>query len=584
MWHEWCISPWSLRAPKGQASRFMGKHVAEPYDLTMNTTAPGGEPVHTSIATKFMIGVTAALVTVLGVNLGLDIRQQRAQAEEDLREQARMVATQVIAMREFIARNQDRINRDSHGHFEFKYLNPAAVGRGVGQIFAEMSDYQYKQTRLQVRMAENMPDAFEVEALRRFASHPDLAEVVGYTGSGQDRVFRYMVPLKMEASCLPCHGPPAGEPDIAGYPKEGLQVGELAGALSITIPTERFEARLTQSTRSRATVIVLATGLSLALIGFLNHQLVARPLAALAGVTRRIGQGRWEVPEEVVRDLRAHQETSPLVDAIQAMSDELQALYRNLEQKVAERTRQLQEAHADLEALHRSQTEFYSAMTHEFRTPLTSIIGFSQLLLSPGGDPLTPGQREHLKDILESAQRLLQLVNDLLDASRLQAGQMPLRIAAVDLGEAVQEALAVVRPLAQQREITVTCHIPADLPLVAADDLRVLQILLNLLSNAIKFTQVGGEVALTAEARSDLVQVSVRDNGPGIPPEDHEVIFQLFRRGSAHERTGGSGLGLALAKLLVELHGGRIWVESRPGCGSTFHFTLPVHGGEPRCP
>lgn len=540
--------------------------------------------MHTSIATKLMLGVTAVLIVVLGLNLGLDIRHQRAQAEEDLREQARMVATQVIAMREFIARNQDRINWDSGGHFEFKYLNPAAVGRGVGRIFAEMSDYRYKQTRLEVRSAENMPDAFEVEALRRFAAEPGLMEIVGYTESGEGRVFRYLVPLKMEASCLPCHGPPAGEPDIAGYPKEGLQVGELAGALSVTIPTERFEARLAQAIRSRASVIALVTGLSLALIGFLNHQLVARPLAALAGVTRRIGQGQWEVPEAEVRDLRAHLETSPLVDAIQAMSDELQALYRNLEQKVEERTRQLQQAHANLEELHRSQTEFYSAMTHEFRTPLTAIIGFSQLLLSPGGEPLTPGQREHLGDILESAQRLLQLVNDLLDASRLQSGQMRLSIAAVDLGEAVQEACAIVRPLARQKEIEITCAIPADLPLVAADDLRVLQILLNLLSNAIKFIQQGGQVRLTAAAADGAVQVSVHDNGPGIPPGDQEVIFQLFRRGSAHERTGGSGLGLALAKLLVELHGGRIWVESEPGCGSTFHFTLPVHGGEPRCP
>ncbi len=540
--------------------------------------------MHTSIATKFMIGVTAVLVIVLGLNLGLDIRHQRALAEEDLREQARMVATQLIAMREYIARNQDRINWDSEGHFEFKYLNPAAVGRGVGKIFAEMSDYQYKQTRLEVRSAENQPDPFEVDALRRFASDPGLAEIVGYTEEGGERIFRYMVPLKMEPSCLPCHGPPAGVPDIAGYPREGLVVGELAGALSISIPTERFEARLTQAIRSRATGIALVTGLSLALIGFLNHQLVARPLAALAGVTRRIGQGRWEVPEEEVRDLRAHLETAPLVDAIKAMSDELQALYRNLEQKVEERTRQLKEAHADLEELHRSQTEFYSAMTHEFRTPLTSIIGFTQLLLSPGGEPLTPSQRDHLTDILESAQRLLQLVNDLLDASRLQAGQMRLSIAAVDLSEAAREACAVVRPLAREREIAVACAIPADLPLVAADDLRVLQILLNLLSNAIKFTQVGGQVTLQAEACEGFVQVSVRDNGPGIPVEDQEVIFQLFRRGSAHERTGGSGLGLALAKLLVELHGGRIWVESEPGCGSTFHFTIPVHGGEPQCP
>ncbi|MBP2020173.1 signal transduction histidine kinase [Symbiobacterium terraclitae] len=539
--------------------------------------------MHTSIATKLMIGVTTVLVVVLGLNLVWDIRQQQLQAADDLREQARMVATQIIAMREFMARNQHRINWDSAGHFEFKHLNPAAVGRGVGEIFAQMSDYRYKQTRINVRSPENQPDAFEVNALRRFEADPSLTEIVGYTSEEDTRTFRYMVPLRTEESCLQCHGEPAGQIDIAGYPKEGLKVGDLAGALSISIPTGRFEARLEQAIRSRSLMIATVTVLSLALIGFLTHRLVARPLAALAGVTRRIGQGHWEVPEEKVRDLLIHHETAPLVDALKAMSDELQALYRNLELKVAERTSQLRQAHADLERLNQSQTEFYSAMTHEFRTPLTSIIGFTQLLLSSGTEPLTPNQRDHLTDILESAQRLLQLVNDLLDASRLQAGQLRLSLSAVDLGEAVQEACSIIRPLAHQKEISVVCDVPADLPLVMADDLRLLQILLNLLSNAIKFTQQGGQVSLEAAAAGGEVRVTVHDNGPGIPLADQEVIFQLFRRGSAHERTGGSGLGLALAKLLVELHGGKIWVESEPGNGASFHFTLPIHRGDAPC-
>lgn len=543
--------------------------------------------IHPRISAKLMIGVTTVLVAVMGLNLYADVRQQKAQASEDLREQARMVATQLIAMREFMARNQERINYDTEGHFEFKGLNPAAVGRGVGEIFAEMSDYRYKQTRLQVRNPDNQPDALEIEALRRFEADPSLREYEGRTGVNGDSMYRYLVPLKAEASCLQCHGGPKGEIDIAGYPKEGLREGDLAGALSISIPMARVEARLAEAIQRRTITIITFAALSLALIAFLTRQLVARPLAVLAGVTRRIGRGDWEIRDEEVRELRVHHEMALLLDALRAMSNELRTLYQGLEQKVGERTLQLREAnerlikaHENLAQMSKSQTEFYSAMTHEFRTPLTSIIGFTQLLLSPGGQPLTQEQQEYLTDILESARRLLQIVNDLLDASRLQAGQLRLERSPVDLGDAVREVLGALRPLAQQRQIETRQELPANLPLVSADDLRLMQILLNLMGNAIKFTQPGGEVTIQAVVREPMVQVTVHDNGPGISPEDQRVIFDLFRRGSAHERSGGSGLGLALAKQLVELHGGEIWVESEPGHGSSFHFTLPIHRGD----
>lgn len=534
-----------------------------------------------------MVGVTTVLVAVLTLNLLWEIREQQTQAHEDLREQAKMMATQLIAMREFMARNQAKINQDSHGHFEFKGLNPASVGRGVGEIFAEMSDYRFKQTRLEVRNKTNTPDEFEVAVLKQFTADPALTEYVGRTGDGPGATYRYMVPLRTEKSCLQCHGGPQGEIDIAGYPKEGLQEGDLAGALSISIPMERHEQRMVANTKRRAMTIVAFAGLSFALIGFLTHQFVTRPLTILAAIAKRIGRGQLAVGQQEAQSLRVHQELSVLVDAMVTMSTQLQDLYQGLERKVEQRTAQLTEAntrlteaHGEVARMSQRQSEFYTTMTHEFRTPLTAIIGFTQLLLHTESERLDADQQGYLTDIHESAQRLLQLVNDLLDASRLDAGQMRLHLHPVDLGEVAQAVQSTVRPLAREKGIQLAVELQPELPLVIADDLRLVQILMNLVGNALKFTQPGGQVVIRTAIRPEMVEVIVEDNGPGIAPADRLVIFDLFRRGAANEQVGGSGLGLALAKRLVELHSGSIWVESDPGQGARFHFTLPIHRGD----
>jgi len=539
--------------------------------------------MHARVSFKFMIGVTTVLVAVLTLNLVWEAREQQTQAMEDLHEQAKVMATQIIAQREFMARSQDKINHDSKGNFEFKGLNPAAVSRGVGEVFATMSDYRFKQTRLEVRNKTNQPDEFERQALLRFAADRSLQEITGRTGQGAEATYRYLVPLTIERSCLQCHGGPKGTRDVAGYPKEGLKEGDLGGALSISIPMERVGQRIGANTRRRALTIVAFAGLSLGLIGFLTHQFVARPLNALAAIAKRIGRGELRIREQEAQPLRLHQELSVLVDAMSTMTDQLQDLYTGLESKVQQRTAELREAndrlvqaHGQLARLHQSQTEFYSTMTHELRTPLTAIIGFTQLLRQTNPDSLNQDQQEYLADILESANRLLQLVNDLLDASRLEAGQLRLHIGPVDLHDLMREVTSSLRPLARQKELTIAVELAEDLPLVPADDLRLVQVILNLVGNAIKFTQPGGRIAVRAERQATELLVSVQDNGPGIDPADQAVIFDLFRRSAQHERVGGSGLGLALVKRLVELHGGRIWVESEPGHGAAFFFTLPL--------
>ena len=220
---------------------------------------------------------------------------------------------------------------------------------------------------------------------------------------------------------------------------------------------------------------------------------------------------------------------------------------------------------------------FLAIMSHELRTPLNAILGFTQLLERGVGGGLSPGQARHVSGIARSAQHLLALVNDVLDVSRIRAGKLSLRREAVSLQEAAETARLTVEGLAQQRRLSLTVAVAGDVPPVAGDPVRIQQVLYNLLSNGIKFTPAGGSVRLEAAAEGDVVRVSVRDTGVGIRREDFGRLFQDFERleSGQSQHADGTGLGLSLTRQLVELHGGRIGVESEVGKGSTFSLWLP---------
>jgi len=220
-------------------------------------------------------------------------------------------------------------------------------------------------------------------------------------------------------------------------------------------------------------------------------------------------------------------------------------------------------------------------MSHELRTPLNAVIGFSEVLSERMFGELNEKQEEYLKDIHASGQHLLSLINDILDLSKIEAGRMELELADFHLPQAIENALVLVRERALRRGIKLKQSIDSRLGEVQGDERKIKQVLLNLLSNAIKFTPEGGRVGVRAEPVDEHVEVAVSDTGVGIAAEDHEAVFEEFRQvGAAEKRAEGTGLGLALARKFIELHGGRIWVKSQVGAGSTFTFTLPVRRGE----
>jgi signal transduction histidine kinase len=297
-----------------------------------------------------------------------------------------------------------------------------------------------------------------------------------------------------------------------------------------------------------AIVLALLLGfvLSWSLIGPIQH--IDSRLAAIAS-----GDFSGHV------DITNRDELGALATNVNRMNDELQRLYR------------------ELATASQHKSDFLANMSHELRTPLNAIIGFSQALREGLFGEVNEKQKEYLDDILSSGNHLLALINDILDLSKVEAGQIELQLAPFSLPDALERGIAMVRERAMKDGVQVALDANGGFHVVTGDERRIRQVIFNLLSNAVKFTPAGGSVNVRATQVNGEVHVSVADTGPGIAAEDVDRIFEEFQQTDAGIEQGeGTGLGLALSKRLVELHGGHIWVDSEPGEGSTFVFTLPT--------
>jgi signal transduction histidine kinase len=260
--------------------------------------------------------------------------------------------------------------------------------------------------------------------------------------------------------------------------------------------------------------------------------------------------GHLEVPN---RD-----EIGALAANVNQMSDELGLLYQ------------------ELETASRHKSDFLATMSHELRTPLNAIIGFSEVLHEQMFGVLNERQLAYVDDILAAGRHLLTLINDVLDLAKIEAGRMELEFGEVAVGDVLRSAVSMQSEQAKRREVALGLAIDPEEIAVVADDRRVRQVVFNLLSNAIKFTPAQGRVDVSARVDDGVVEVAVADTGPGIRPEDQAAIFEEFEQSAAGKEAEGTGLGLPLSRKLVELHGGRLWVESELDHGSTFRFTLPL--------
>lgn len=580
----------------------------------MSTNHPG-RPFRYGIRFKIAVSIGVIMIALMAVDILWNLSLQNAQAENEAREKAEVLAAEMRAAWDFVDMNQEVINRAEDGAFRTKHLVCVVAAKSISMLFTSETDYSIRFTNDTPRQAANAPDAFEQEALAAFNADPDRKAFWRVVDAGDGtRVFRYTEPLYVTESCLECHGDPVGELDQYGYPKEGMQVGQVGGAMSITEPMGIYAAGIQDSMMQQAIMVLFMMVAAFIGLYFVTSQLVLQPIDELRSAAGAVGKGDFNYtltvpdPGERPRD-----ELAELTGEFDRMARDLEALYADLEGQVRSKTDDLMVLNDMLNYQKRElkvaldrlgdevayKNEFFAIVSHELRTPLTSILAYARILNAD--DSLAPKTREAVGEIESNATLLLNMVNNILVISKHAAKKdelLPEPVDFVDLAQFVRKALA---PIAEGKDVRLTCTVAPNVPLSMADWEKLRRILENLVNNAIKYTHRGGFVRLTIgfedgetdshsesekadtnapdgeDAAAGWIVMRVADDGMGIAPEELNQIFELYKQAgqSANRRYRGTGLGLAVVRDLTELHGGTVTVESRVKEGSTFTVRIP---------
>lgn len=581
----------------------------------MSTDHPG-RPFRYGIRFKIAVSIGVIMVALMAVDILWNLSLQNAQAENEAREKAEVLAAEMRAAWDFVDMNQEVINRAEDGTFRTKHLVCVVAAKSISMLFTTETDYSIRFTNDTPRQAANAPDAFEQEALAAFNADPDRKAFWRVVDAGDGtRVFRYTEPLYVTESCLECHGDPVGELDQYGYPKEGMQVGQVGGAMSITEPMGIYAAGIQDSMMQQAIMVLFMMVAAFIGLYFVTSRLVLQPIDELRSAAGAVGKGDFNYtltvpdPGERPRD-----ELAELTGEFDRTARDLEALYADLEGQVRSKTDDLMVLNDMLNYQKRElkvaldrlgdevayKNEFFAIVSHELRTPLTSILAYARILNAD--DSLAPKTREAVGEIESNATLLLNMVNNILVISKHAAKKdelLPEPVDFVDLAQFVRKALA---PIAEGKDVRLTCSVAPNVPLSMADWEKLRRILENLVNNAIKYTHRGGFVRLTIgfesgeeanhghgnhpgthvpddedAAPAGWIVMRVADDGMGIAPEELDQIFELYKQAgqSANRRYRGTGLGLAVVRDLTELHGGTVAVESRVKEGSTFTVRIP---------
>lgn len=543
------------------------------------------------IKTKFAVLLAGLIIVSLLLSTAWMSNTQREQTENELREKGIALAQQMTAVWDFMSANQDRFEATAYAeNGAYQGLHCAVAGRSIGKLFTIESDYITRFVNFEPRNSEDEPDEFEAAALAAFNESADTKDYYAITHYEGREVFRYVAPMKIQESCLECHGGPRGEIDVTGHEKEGWELDDVGGAISIVMPMDLYQAAERDNVVQNVVFFIgVLVACLLVVYAALSH-LVTAPLQRIRHGVERIQEGDLGVrmdEEESSFELRL------LAAEFNKMANDLVELYDGLEAQVKDRTKRLAQANELLESqreqLERAnemlrndnkyKSDFLAMMSHELRTPLTSIIAFAEMLNREGA-PKDEKEAEIRREIEANSRVLLLMINDILEMSRLDAGKTEVACETIDLGDVVGLVQSVVAPLARRNGIAFSCEIEPDVPLITGDFEKVRHVVENLCGNAMKFTPENGSVALSVSYRRATGDVLIRvaDTGIGIAEQDQERIFERFVQvdSSVSRKFNGTGLGLALAKEYSEMHGGSISVESAPGHGSVFTVRLPV--------
>jgi len=474
---------------------------------------------------RLALYVLIIVALIVAINFFYNLYTRHKEEEELVYQQARAIAGLVEAMQEYMARSQELINRSPDGHVEFKGLNPEKISREVSALFNQSTDHRLRLISLHPRVPANLPDAIERPILEEMARNPGMREKFGPVEP--ERSYVYVKRLDIQASCLTCHGDPAGSPDITGHRREGLAIGDLGGAISVRIPA----AGLMESNRQRAWIQLL---FALLLMG----GAVVLIVHLLLRMTR--------------------------------LSGELSHANSNLE---------IQHARSTL--LEKQKDEVFHMLIHDMKAPLSFMIGSLQMLQEQKVGMLNEEQEELAALVLRGCRRLETIISNLLDINRMEEGRLELKNSDVPLQPMIEDRSQPWLQLAKRQRKQFAVRVNTRHPVLRCDRQLLERILENLISNAFKHTREGdGEIVLELADRFEPegVQFRLSDNGEGIPPEFIGRIFEKYSvvEGQELGQKSDTGLGLAFCHSAVQTMGGDIRAESSPGQRTSFTFFLPL--------
>ncbi len=529
--------------------------------------------LHLSLQRKFILSIILIIFPVLGIVFTWTWMENKNQAVDQVLNQARILARQVILTRQWVSDCGGimvlRKSKGAQGR-NFFYDDRIDTKRGVLQRYTPsmvtkvLSSYSIKENLYQFRLAslnpmnpENRPTPFESEALHRFIHNKDR-EFYLFFNNDKKQQFHYSVPLYVDQACLDCHK------------DQGFTKGTVGGCLSVAFPVDQIKASL-KNERNKLFgagffVIAITTGI---LYFMLNH-VVIKPLKSLENMTEEIGNGNFSARV----DIRTGDELEHLGHAFNFMGDQISRSREQMEEKIVQATCELETANRELKNLDRIKTEFFADMSHELRSPLTAIRGSVDYLKRTIE---TEDKKNYLNIIDKNLIRLINLVSDLFDLTKIEAGKVNWIFEKSNLSGLVEEVIEILSFQTEEKQLSIVYNHPGDL-FAMIDSERIEQVLVNLIENAVKFSHKGQTLVVDVQDRGAYFRVSVKDHGIGIAEKDLEIIFKKFHtlpsgRGKGDKK--GTGLGLTICKKIIEAHGGKIWVESLNGKGSTFHFTLP---------
>ena len=530
---------------------------------------------------KFLLSISIAIAGIFVLVFCWFSSQQEQHIMDQVKNQAIILYKQIVLTRQWVSDHGEILVTKKKGAPSNLFLNQPEVVTADGRVLSrvtpsilttQLSERARKSGLYSFKLANdsqinpaNKPDALEAEALKLFRSSPSegIFRTVTYDGK---KILRYIAPVYVTTGCVRCHK------------SQGYKPGDVGGCISVLVPMGDAQEAIDHN---KIILLVGGLGFSFCLVGLIF--VTTRTLVFNRVREIRNALERMPVAEEQGTEAKQGDDLKEIVAICYLLDEKMKNQHQELEKRIEAATRDLSEtnsclelANKDLERLNKAKSDFFSDVSHELRTPLTSIRGAVDILARKE----SCGHPEYLEIIRRNVDHLTRTVVDFLDFSKMECGQLELRMEEGSLQQVAESAILSQKAVAEKRSIKLDLDVPEDLVLIF-DEQRIYQVLVNLLSNAVRYSPEGGTVTVGFFRTGDEgVHVFVQDEGPGVNEEYQSRIFEKFyqvnEEGRPASHRGSSGIGLAICKGLVQAHGGSIWVESEPGRGSRFTFSLPI--------